>query len=56
LATSSLVHTLKPSNSARHNVGIVQSRDGLGGGVFACQEGKGLLHMWAWQKVRLGSD
>lgn len=52
LNTSAYVHSFKPSNSGVNSVGVIQSRNGEGGGLLISQEGKALLSFWAWQKVR----
>ena len=51
LLTSAPVHSFKPSVSALHSVGYIQSSNGVGGGVFVLQEGKAIANVWTWQKV-----
>lgn len=51
LLSSTSLHTFKTSVSAVHCVSYVPSQQGVGGAVFAVQEGKALAHVWAWQKV-----
>lgn len=54
LTTSSLVHTFKPSGgTSLHGLSHINSRQGKGGLLFGAQEGKALLHVWAWQKDQL---
>lgn len=55
LQTSTQIHSFKPSNSLNQGVGVVNSEEGRGGGVFVVQEGKALLNFWAWQRVRLST-
>ncbi|WRT68936.1 uncharacterized protein IL334_005918 [Kwoniella shivajii] len=55
LLTSTPVQSFKNSASSPHSLGYVQSQNGQGGGVFAVQEGKGMLNVWAWQKDQMHS-
>ncbi|WWC97842.1 hypothetical protein V866_004729 [Kwoniella sp. B9012] len=55
LLTSTPVQSFKNSASSSHSLGYVQSQNGQGGGVFAVQEGKGILNIWAWQKDQMHS-
>lgn len=55
LNTSAYVHSFKPSNSGLNSVGVIQSKNGEGGGLLVSQEGKALLSFWAWQKVSICS-
>ena len=51
LVSSTPLQSYKTSTSALHSLGYVASSNGCGGSVMAIQEGKALLHIWAWQKV-----
>lgn len=51
LQTGAAVQSYKPSAGGLGSLGWVQSKEGLGGGVFVAQEGKALLTFWSWQKV-----
>ncbi|WWC64154.1 uncharacterized protein I303_106762 [Kwoniella dejecticola CBS 10117] len=53
LLTSGSVQSFKNSASSSHSLGYVQSQNGQGAGVFAVQEGKGILNVWAWQKDQM---
>ncbi|WWD21046.1 hypothetical protein CI109_105527 [Kwoniella shandongensis] len=53
LLTSSPVHTFKNSSSAAHSLAAVPTQDGQGGGIFAVQEGKAMVNIWAWQKDQM---
>ncbi|WVW79206.1 hypothetical protein I302_101172 [Kwoniella bestiolae CBS 10118] len=55
LLTSTPVQAFKNSANSSHSLGYVQSQNGQGGGVFAVQEGKGILNIWAWQKDQMHS-
>lgn len=51
LLTSSSVHAFKPCTTAPYSLAHVPTYNDQGGAVFAVQEDKALLHVWAWQKV-----
>ncbi|KAK8843430.1 hypothetical protein IAR55_007087 [Kwoniella newhampshirensis] len=53
LLTSSPVHTFKNSSSASHSLSAIPTENGQGGGVFAVQEGKAMVNIWAWQKDQM---
>ncbi|WWC91336.1 uncharacterized protein L201_006279 [Kwoniella dendrophila CBS 6074] len=53
LLTSTPIQSFKNSASYPNSLGHVQSQNGQGGGVFAVQEGKGILNVWAWQKDQM---
>lgn len=53
LATSAHVQAFKTSNNAAQSLAFTNSHDGMGGTVWAVQEGKAIVGIWAWQKVRL---
>ncbi|WVR09162.1 hypothetical protein IAU60_006224 [Kwoniella sp. DSM 27419] len=53
LLSSAPVQSFKTSSSSSHSVGYVRSHHGQGGGMFAVQEGKAMLNMWAWQKDQM---
>lgn len=52
LLSSSHVQSFKTSVSALNTAGYVLGKDGAGGTVMAVQEGKAIVHVWAWQKAR----
>lgn len=51
LATSSHVQAFKTITCAPNTLTWCQSHDSLGGTVWAVQEGKAIISIWAWQKV-----
>lgn len=51
LTTTAHVQAFKTSSNAKHCLAYAPSRDGLGGSVWAVQEGKAIVGIWAWQKV-----
>lgn len=51
LTTTAHVQSFKTSSNAKNCLASVPSRDGLGGTVWAVQEGKAIVGVWAWQKV-----
>ena len=51
LLSATHLHAFKTSTSALASTSFVPTQDGVGGAVFAVQEGKALAHVWAWQKV-----
>lgn len=51
LLTSASVHAFKPCATAPCSLAHVPTYNNQGGAVFAVQEDKALLHVWAWQKV-----
>jgi pre-rRNA-processing protein IPI3 len=51
LLTSTHLHSFKTSTSGLASTSYVPTQDYAGGAVFSVQEGKALLHVWAWQKV-----
>ncbi|ORY26263.1 WD40-repeat-containing domain protein [Naematelia encephala] len=53
LLTSAHLHAFKTSTSSPNCVTYVPSSDSRGGSIFASQEGKALVHVWAWQKDQL---
>ncbi|WWC73216.1 uncharacterized protein I206_107182 [Kwoniella pini CBS 10737] len=53
LLTSGSVQSFKNSASSLNSLGYVQSQNGQGGGLFAVQEGKAILNVWAWQKDQM---
>ncbi|OCF44890.1 pre-rRNA-processing protein IPI3 [Kwoniella heveanensis CBS 569] len=55
LLSSAPVQQFKTSSSSAHSLGHVQTQNGQGGGIFAVQEGKAMLNMWAWQKDQMHS-
>ncbi|BEJ14758.1 hypothetical protein CspHIS471_0405250 [Cutaneotrichosporon sp. HIS471] len=50
LTTTAHVQAFKTSSNAKNCLAYVPSRDGLGGTVWAVQEGKAIVGVWAWQK------
>ncbi|KAL1406051.1 Pre-rRNA-processing protein ipi3 [Vanrija albida] len=50
LATSSHVQAFKTSSNGPNSLATVRSHDGVGGSVWAVQEGKAIAGVWAWQK------
>lgn len=52
LATSGHVQAFKTVTCAPNTLSWCQSHDGVGGTVWAVQEGKAIISIWAWQKVR----
>lgn len=52
LLSNSTVHAFKTSVSTPNSLSHVGSQDGTGGAIFAVQEGKAIVNVWAWQKVR----
>lgn len=52
LTTSGHVQAFKTVTCAPNTLTWCRSRDGLGGTVWAAQEGKAIVSIWAWQKVR----
>lgn len=52
LLSASSVCSFKNSTSSKQTVSFVPTQNGTGGGVFAIQEGKAIVNVWAWQKVR----
>ncbi|WOO83475.1 Pre-rRNA-processing protein IPI3 [Vanrija pseudolonga] len=50
LATSSHVQAFKTSSNGPNSLATVRSQDGVGGTVWAIQEGKAIAGVWAWQK------
>ncbi|AFR95971.1 pre-rRNA-processing protein IPI3 [Cryptococcus neoformans C23] len=53
LLTSSSVHAFKPCTTAPYSLAHVPTYNDQGGAVFAVQEDKALLHVWAWQKDQM---
>lgn len=53
LLSNSTVHAFKTSMSTPNCLSHVGSQNGSGGAIFAVQEGKAIVNVWAWQKVRL---
>ncbi|KIR35058.1 pre-rRNA-processing protein IPI3 [Cryptococcus deuterogattii MMRL2647] len=53
LLTSSSVHAFKPCTAAPYSLAHVPTYNSQGGAVFAVQEDKALLHVWAWQKDQM---
>ncbi|KAL0247606.1 hypothetical protein I308_103682 [Cryptococcus tetragattii IND107] len=53
LLTSSSVHAFKPCTTAPYSLAHVPTYNSQGGAVFAVQEDKALLHVWAWQKDQM---
>lgn len=51
LLSNSTVHAFKTSVSAPNALSHVGTQNGTGGGIFAVQEGKAIVNVWAWQKV-----
>ena len=51
LLTSAHLHAFKPSVNSLNSVSYVHLPHGVGGVLFAVQEGKALASVWAWQKV-----
>lgn len=51
LLTNSTVHAFKTSMSTPNCLSHVGSQNGTGGAIFAVQEGKAIVNVWAWQKV-----
>lgn len=51
LLSNSTVHAFKTSVSSTNCLSHVGSQDGTGGAIFAVQEGKAIVNVWAWQKV-----
>lgn len=51
LMSNSTVHAFKTSMSTANCLSHVGSQDGTGGAIFAVQEGKAIVNVWAWQKV-----
>lgn len=51
LLSNSTVHAFKTSVSTAHCLSHVGSQNGMGGAIFAVQEGKAIVNVWAWQKV-----
>lgn len=52
LLSASSVQPFKTSVSSAQSVSHVQTRADAGGAIYAVQEGKAIVHVWAWQKVR----
>ncbi|CAK9786838.1 WD40 repeat-like protein [Cutaneotrichosporon oleaginosum] len=50
LATTAHVQAFKTSSNEKNCLAYVPSRNGLGGTVWAVQEGKAIVGVWAWQK------
>ncbi|TXT08745.1 hypothetical protein VHUM_02873 [Vanrija humicola] len=50
LATSSHVQAFKTSSNGPNSLATVRSHNGVGGTVWAVQEGKAIAGVWAWQK------
>jgi pre-rRNA-processing protein IPI3 len=51
LLSNATVHAFKTSTSAPNALAHVGTQNGTGGGIFAVQEGKAIVNVWAWQKV-----
>lgn len=51
LLSAAPLHAFKTSTAGPASTSFVPSQHGVGGAVFAVQEGKALAHVWAWQKV-----
>jgi hypothetical protein len=51
LTTSAHVQSFKTSSNTAHSLALTYSHDGVGGTVWAVQEGKAIVGIWAWQKV-----
>lgn len=51
LHSAQSVQPFKTSTSPAQSVSYVQTKNDMGGAVFAVQEGKAIVNIWAWQKV-----
>ena len=51
LLSNATVHAFKTSTSVPNALAHVGTQVGTGGGIFAVQEGKAIVNVWAWQKV-----
>lgn len=49
--SGSSVQPFKTSTSIAQCTSYVPTRDDTGGAIFAVQEGKAIVNVWAWQKV-----
>ncbi|KAK1922465.1 putative ribosomal large subunit assembly and maintenance-related protein [Papiliotrema laurentii] len=53
LLSASSVQPFKTSVSSAQSVSHVQTRADAGGAIYAVQEGKAIVHVWAWQKDQM---
>jgi pre-rRNA-processing protein IPI3 len=53
LLSNATVHAFKTSISVPNALAHVGTQNGTGGGIFAVQEGKAIVNVWAWQKVSI---
>jgi len=51
LQSGSSVQPFKTSLSAAQSVSYIPTQINTGGAIFAVQEGKAIVNVWAWQKV-----
>jgi len=51
LQSGSLIQPFKTSLSAAQSVSYIPTQNDTGGAIFAVQEGKAIVNVWAWQKV-----
>lgn len=51
LQSGSSIQPFKTSLSASQSVSYIPTQNDVGGAIFAVQEGKAIVNVWAWQKV-----